>query len=168
VRPGAAKLEGSKSVMLLPGTHTIRAREDGYQDCTHSLRVEPGRTEVVAVHLVRNPAERFPAVTATVKTNVEPSRAGVFMDGEYVGHAGEFKGPGRGMEVAPGTHRIKITLPGYQTFETDVNPIANQTVEVKTMLAQINAPLTPPLVKAPASPASPSAESRAKGGPVGQ
>jgi hypothetical protein len=50
------------------------------------------------------------------------------------------------MLVAPGVHRIRIALPGYQTFETDINPIANQNVEIKTELIKNGAPLTEPLV----------------------
>jgi len=50
------------------------------------------------------------------------------------------------MLVAPGPHRIKIALPGYQTFETDINPTANQKVEIKTELAKSGAPPAGPLV----------------------
>ena len=56
------------------------------------------------------------------------------MDGLFVGHVGEFEGAGRGLLVAPGEHRIKIALPGYQAFETEVNPLPNQNVEIKTDL----------------------------------
>ena len=59
------------------------------------------------------------------------------------------------MLVAPGTHRIKIALPGYQTFETDIDPLANQKVEIKTDLVKNGAPLVGPLVKVEASDATP-------------
>jgi len=96
----------------------------------------------------------LPSVTATVKIAVSPSRAAVFLDGPFVGHVGEFEGAGRGMLVAPGAHQIRIALPGYQTFETDINPIANQKVEIKTELVKNGAPLTEPLVKTEASDAT--------------
>jgi hypothetical protein len=70
----------------------------------------------------------------------------VFLDGLFVGHVGEFEGVGRGMLVAPGTHQIKIALPGYQTFETAISPIADQKVEIKTDLIKNGAPLTEPMV----------------------
>ena len=63
----------------------------------------------------------MPAVMSTVKITINPSRAAVFLDGLFVGHVGEFEGAGRGMLVAPGTHKIKVALPGYQTFETEIN-----------------------------------------------
>jgi PEGA domain len=76
------------------------------------------------------------SVTASVKVTVNPSRATVLMDGVFVGNVGEFEGLGRSMLVAPGAHKIKIALPGYQTFETDINVIANQKLEIKTDLAK--------------------------------
>jgi hypothetical protein len=91
---------------------------------------------------------------------VNPSRAAVFLDGLFVGHVGEFEGAGRGMLVAPGTHQIRIALPGYQTFETDINPIANQKVEIKTELVKNGVPLTEPLVKTETSDAKPPSDAR--------
>jgi PEGA domain len=57
-----------------------------------------------------------------------------------VGHVGEFNGVGKALLVAPGKHRIKISLPGYQTFETEISLTANQKFQLKTDL--IKAPLT--------------------------
>lgn len=94
-------------------------------------------------------------MTATIKLAVNPSRAAVFLDGLFVGHVGEFEGLGRGMLVAPGTYQIRIALPGYQTFETDINLLANQKVEIKTDLAKSSAPPAGLLVKTEASVATP-------------
>ena len=149
------ELKGSKKVLLLPGEHVITVRQDGYQDFTERIHVQPGETEVVRVAMEKAPTGPLPDVTAVVKIAVNPSRAAVFLDGLFVGHVGEFEGLGRGMLVAPGTHRIKIALPGYQTFETDIDPLANQKVEIKTDLVKNGAPLVGPLVKAEASDATP-------------
>jgi hypothetical protein len=145
------ELKGSKKVLLLPGEHVIAVRQDGYQDFTQKILVQPGQTQVVRVVMEKGLTGPLPDVTATVKIAVNPSRAAVFMDGLFVGHVGEFEGAGRGMLVAPGTHRIKIALPGYQTFETDINVIANQKLEIKTDLAKSDAPLAGPLVNPDAS-----------------
>src|SRR5580692_3349197 len=141
------ELKGSKKVLLLPGEHVITVRQDGYQDFTERILVQPGQTKVIRVAMEKAPTGPLPDVTATVKITVTPSRAAVFLDGLFVGHVGEFEGMGRGMLVAPGTHQIKIALPGYQTFQTDVNPLANQKVEIKTELVKTGAPLAGPLVK---------------------
>jgi PEGA domain len=130
------ELKGSKKVLLLPGDHTITVKQDGYQDFVQRVTLQPGEKRVVAVAMIKGASGAMPAVTATVKIVVNPTRAAVFVDGLFVGHVGEFDGAGRGMLVAPGTHTIKIALPGYQTFETQISPLANQKVEVKTDLVK--------------------------------
>src|SRR6202451_3671607 len=97
------ELKGSKKVLLLPGEHAISVRQDGYQDFTARILVQPGQKEIVRVAMEKAPTGPLPDVTATVKIAVNPSRAAVFLDGLFVGHVGEFDGLGRGMLVAPGT-----------------------------------------------------------------
>src|SRR5271167_2085615 len=140
------ELKGSKKVLLLPGEHVITLRQDGYQDFTERVVLQPGQKEVVRVAMEKAPTGPLPSVTATVKIALNPSRAAVFLDGLFVGHVGEFEGAGRGMLVAPGPHRIRIALPGYQTFDTEINPTANQKVEIKTELAKSDAPPAGPLL----------------------
>ena len=130
------ELKGSKKVLLLPGQHTITVKQDGYQDFVQRVALQPGEKRIVSVAMVHAATGPMPVVTAEVKIAVNPSRAAVFLDGLFVGHVGEFEGGGRGMLVAPGQHKIKIALPGYQTFETQINPQAHQKVEVKTELVK--------------------------------
>jgi hypothetical protein len=49
--------------------------------------------------------------------------------------------------VAPGPHQIQIALPGYATFETDINAQPRQKVEVKTDLVKSEVPLAEPLLQ---------------------
>ena len=140
------ELKGSKKVLLLPGDHEIVVRQAGYKDFTEDVVVQPGEKQVVAVSMQRAPAWQYPDTRAEVKIEINPSRAAVFVDGAFVGHVGEFKGGGRAMLVAPGAHQIRVALPGYQTFETDINPLANQKVEIKTDLVKNSAPLAEPLL----------------------
>jgi hypothetical protein len=48
----------------------------------------------------------------------------------------EFGGVGKALLVEPGKRRIRIMLPGYQTFETDIDLVANQKSIVKTGLVK--------------------------------
>jgi hypothetical protein len=138
------ELKGSKKVMLLPGDHEISVRQAGYQDFTRHVTVQPGATQVIQVAMQKAATGAMPAITAEVKLSVNPSRAAVFLDGQFIGHVGEFQGAGHGLLIAPGAHKIKIALPGYKTFESDINPIANQKVEVKTELQKSEQPLDDP------------------------
>ena len=148
------ELRGSKSVLLLPGEHIITVRQDGYQDFTEHVQIQPGQTEVVRVAMEKALTGSLPPQLAMVKVEVNPSRAAVFVDGLYVGHAGDFGGMGRGMLVAPGLRKIKIALAGYQTFVTDINASAHQKVEIKTYLLRNDGPLGAPLVVKEASTAT--------------
>jgi hypothetical protein len=96
--------------------------------------LEPGQKHVIQVAMQKNPAAQFPDATAQIKMSVSPNRAAVFVDDQFVGHVDEFDGPGQALLVAPGKRRVKITLPGYRTFETELNLLAEQKFELKTDL----------------------------------
>lgn len=138
------ELKGSKKVMLLPGEHNISVRQNGYQDFTQTVMVRPGEKQVVPVAMVKAATGPMPAIWSEVKIAVSPSRAAVFLDGRFVGHVGEFEGVGHALLVAPGDHKIKIALPGFKTFETEINPSLNQKVEVKTDLLKDTSPTGDP------------------------
>ncbi len=141
------ELTGSKKVMLLPGKHTVLIRQAGYKDFTDEVTLQPGKKHVISVAMKKAITGLPLHVTSTVKISGYPSRAAVFVDGLYVGHVDEFNGMGRAMLVAPGVHRITIALPGYETFEAEINPQPEQKVEIKTDLLKSNAPLAAPLLE---------------------
>ena len=141
------ELKGAKKVLLLPGDHTISVRQNGYQDFTKTILVRPGEKQVVQVVMMKAPTGQMPVIWSEVKIAVSPVRAAVFLDGRFVGHVGEFAGTGRALLVAPGDHKIKIALPGFQTFETEINPAPKQKVEVKTELLKSITPIEDPSLK---------------------
>ena len=128
------ELKGSKKVVLLPGQHEIAVKQAGYHDFTQKVILEPGQKHVIQVAMQKNPAAQYPEATAQIKMSVSPNRAAVFLDDQFVGHVDEFDGPGQALLLAPGKHRVKITLPGYRTFETELNLLAEQKFELKTQL----------------------------------
>jgi len=130
------ELKGDKKVMLLPGEHEIRVRQGGYNDFVRTIVVEPGQMQTVQVAMQKTAGWTTPSATATLKLTVHPDRAAVFLDNWYVGHVGEFGGKFHSMEIAAGKHRVKIELPGYRTFETEVTLLPGQRSEVKTELVK--------------------------------
>ncbi|PYV24492.1 MAG: hypothetical protein DMG24_11315 [Acidobacteria bacterium] len=137
------ELRGSKKILLMPGEHAIVVRQAGYKDFESRVAVEPGQKVDLAVRMERDLRARYPNQTALVKILVRPERAAVFVDGLYEGHVDEFNGLGKGLLVSPGKHRFKITLPGYQDFETEVSLLANQRFELKTDLFGEQHPASP-------------------------
>jgi hypothetical protein len=125
-----------KRVMLLPGKHKVSVRESGYTNWESDLIVEPGQLQTMHVKMILAPGATEPSITSQLKITVQPSRAAVFVDGSYVGHAGEMGGALHSLLLSPGKHHIKVELAGYRTFETDVNLIAGQKSEIKTELVK--------------------------------
>jgi hypothetical protein len=105
--------------------------------------VEPGRKQLIRVAMERNLRMQIPTITAEIKLSVVPDRAALFVDGLFLGHVAEFGGVGRALLVAPGKHKITVSLPGYQTFETEINLVANQKFRVKTDLIKTSIQANP-------------------------
>jgi hypothetical protein len=131
-----SELKGSKKVLLVPGKHAVAVRQAGYKDFAQEVIVEPAGTTTVFVRMEMDPNASYPSVTGEVKLEVTPDRAGVFVDDKFAGYVHEFGGVKRKMLIAPGKHHIKIELPGYRSFDTDIAVEANQKVTVKTVLAK--------------------------------
>jgi hypothetical protein len=74
-----------------------------------------------------------------LKTKIDPGRAGVFIDGKYVGPAGNF-GMGRKYTVAAGDHEVKLSEPRYEDVVTKVTIKPGKTTD----LAQTMKALPPP------------------------
>jgi len=128
------ELHGSKKILLLPGEHDIAVRQDGYQDFTEKITVKPGEKQTVSVKMGKDPRFKMPSVFSEIKMSVTPDRAAVFVDGQFVGHVGEFGGVGKSLLVAPGHRKVTISLTGYQTFNTEIDLAANQKFQLKTDL----------------------------------
>ena len=130
------ELKGSKKILLLPGEHDITVRQGGYLDFVQKVLVHSGQTQTVDVKMEKDTRVQLPRITAEIKLDVNPHRAAVFVDGVFVGHVAEFIGVGKALLVTPGKRKIRISLPGYQTFETEIDLVANQKSTVKTDLVK--------------------------------
>ena len=74
--------------------------------------------------------------TGYVKAKVKPGRAGVFVDDEYVGPAGNY-GRTRKYAVSPGQHEIKLVEPRYEEKTVTVTVEAGRTTKIKEQLKPI-------------------------------
>jgi hypothetical protein len=80
--------------------------------------------------------------TGYLKTKVNPGRAGVFIDGKYVGPAANF-GVGRKYAVAPGEHEVRFSEPRYEDVVTKVTVQSGKTAKVSEKMKSV------PLAKPP-------------------
>jgi len=133
------ELKGDKKIMLLPGQHEISVRQTGYNNFKQILVVEPGRVHILHLQMTQDLRVSYPGSDAAeLKLNVKPDRAAVFVDDGYIGHAADFGGA---------FHRVKVELPGYRTFETEVNLLPRQKSKVETELVAGSILQAGPLIK---------------------
>lgn len=142
-----SELKGNKRVLLLPGDHDIVARQAGYRDFEQKITVEPAKAIELTIQLEKDPRVQYSKVTSEIKLDVQPDRAAVFLDGTFAGYVHEFGGLGRAMLVNPGKHQIKIALPGYRDFTTEVNLLPKQKYTVETKLIEGSITQADPAVK---------------------
>jgi hypothetical protein len=128
------ELKYDNKILLLPGEHEIAVRQSGYTDFRQKVIVEPRKRVVLQVVMQRDPRTHLPKETSQIKLQVTPERAAVFVDDAFAGTVGEFSGAGHGMLVSTGKHHIRIALPGYQDFDTEVSLLARQKITIKTDL----------------------------------
>ncbi len=80
--------------------------------------------------------------TGKLKTEVNPGRAGVFLDGKFLGPAANFK-MGRTYTVPAGDHELKLVEPRYKDFTTKVTVQAGKTTVFKQNMEPLPAPKPP-------------------------
>jgi len=130
------ELAGDKKLMLLPGKHEIVIRQAWYDEFVKQVILEPGQTHQVDVTLVKSARMPTRDATGELKIAATPSRAAVFVDGQYAGHVDEFEGVGKAMLLTPGQHRVRIALPGYLPFDTMVDLRPQQKLKIQTDLVK--------------------------------
>lgn len=77
-----------------------------------------------------------------LKTKIKPGRAGVFVDGKYMGPAANFR-VGRKYSVPPGEHEVTLVEPRYEEYSTKVSIAAGKTAVVSQELKALP-PAKPP------------------------
>ena len=130
------ELAGDKKLMLLPGKHEIVIRQAWYNEFVKEVILEPGQTHEVKVELVKSAQLPTKGATGELKIAATPSRAAVFVDGQYAGHVDEFDGVGKAMLLTPGQHHLRIALPGYLPFDTMVDLRPQQKLKIQTDLVK--------------------------------
>jgi len=130
------ELTGDRTVVLLPGKHTVVVRQAWYQDFTNEVVLEPGEVHKVKVVLARDGRMPAPEAKGELKISAVPTRAAVFVDEQFAGHVNEFDGVGKAMLLAPGKHRVRIALPGFLPFETVVDLHPRQKMKIQTELVK--------------------------------
>jgi hypothetical protein len=137
------ELKGDKKILLLPGEHSVVVKQDGYEDFRQNVLIQPGEKQLLSVKMTKDMRFEMPRVFSEIKLAVNPTRAAVFVDGLFVGHVGDFDGIAHSLLVAPGHRKVTISLPGYDTFQTEIDLAPNQKYQLKTNLLKSAVPTNP-------------------------
>jgi PEGA domain len=79
------------------------------------------------------------APDASVKLEVKPNQAEVYVDGYYAGIVDDFDGTFQRLRVAPGQHELELYLDGYRPAKQQIHLTADKTVKVKYTLEKLGA-----------------------------
>jgi hypothetical protein len=149
------------SLSIVPGHHTITLRTEGYTTRVIDIDARPGASYVFSDDLKRGEGEErvaleappepkgndFHATTATpapaqasvargrLRVHVEPEDAAVYLDGEYLGLAGELSRLHGSIPVATGSHRLEVVRPGFETSVTTIDVSGESVAEARVTLS---------------------------------
>ncbi len=96
---------------LAAGRHVVRLEQEGFAVWEQEYAFEPGSQQLSITLTARERAKASLAVFST------PEGANVAIDGTPTGRTT----PAQFEDLDPGTHRIRLTKPGYHAFETEVD-----------------------------------------------
>jgi PEGA domain len=129
------ELKGRKTLHLGLGSHEILVREVGYKDWSQRVTLAAGGLQNLVVKLDADPSVKYSVENAELKIHALPANAAVFVDGKYAGSVHDFGGIGHSMLLPPGKHEIKLSMPGYQDYTTEMDMAANQKYRIEAKLS---------------------------------
>ena len=84
-------------------------------------------------------------LTSSVRLQVSPKEADVFVDGYYAGQVDEFDGTFQRLRVEPGEHEIQLFLPGHRLYTQKVYLQPGNTFKVRHTMERVAAGEAEPL-----------------------
>ena len=82
---------------------------------------------------------RFAEPDASVRIEVKPKQAEVFVDGYYAGIVDDYDGAFQRLHVSPGEHEIELWLDGYRTMKQKVYLTRDNTFHIKYSMERLAA-----------------------------
>jgi hypothetical protein len=97
---------------------------------------------------------------ASVRLEVKPKQAEVYVDGYYAGIVDDFDGTFQRLHVPPGDHEIELWLEGYRTVRQRVHLQQDNTFRIKYQMEQLPAGQAPEPKPQPTAPPEGSSQPR--------
>ncbi len=96
----------ARKYSVTAGEHEVRLADPRYEDLVAKITVQPGKTTKVNQALKALPAPKPPY--GKIRTISADKYAAVFVNGKYMGHAGEFNNGVQGLMLNPGAYTVRI------------------------------------------------------------
>jgi hypothetical protein len=130
---------------LPAGEHEVRLTEPRYKEVVTKVTIQPGKTTVLEQNMEWGPGYRLPENAVweplppanppfgRLRAICEDKFAAVYLNGAFMGHAGEFNNWLQGVLINPGSYMVRIVpLSGKGGLEQQVKIEAGKTVVVRT------------------------------------
>ena len=95
------------------------------------VRAQPESSSIQPLHLSVPPRSLKPSASGTLRLDVSPDSAQVYVDGFYAGTVEDAAHSHGVLTMAAGWHRMEFRAAGYETLAANVTIIANGTVSYR-------------------------------------
>ena len=95
-----------RKYVVVTGEHEVRLSEPRYEDIVTRVTIQPGKTTKLSETMKSLPPAKPPF--GRLRTISPDKFAAVYVNGKFMGHAGEFNNPLQGLMLNPGTYAVKV------------------------------------------------------------
>jgi len=106
----AANFGAGQKYKVAAGDHEITLSEPRYEDVVTKVTIQAGKTTKLSQTMKALPLAKPPF--GRLRTSAPDKFSAVYVNGKFMGHAGEFNNPLQGLLLNPGTYAVKIVPPG--------------------------------------------------------
>jgi hypothetical protein len=118
----AANFRVGRKYPVSPGEHEIRLEEPRYEDVVTKVTIRPGKTTTVAETMKARPLAKPPF--GLLRTMSTDKFAPVYINGHFMGHAGEFNNSVQGLRLNPGSYLVRIGEGREETVKIETEKVA--------------------------------------------
>lgn len=128
----AANFRVDRKYALTPGPHTVRLSEPRYKDHTTTINIDAAKTTQIGHVMEKLPLPEPPFGMLQLVKGTHSKFSAVFLNGQFMGHVGEYDNSVQGQLVKPGEYQLKVLSPEGQTIQEEkISVQANVTTKVR-------------------------------------
>ncbi|HXN49299.1 MAG TPA: PEGA domain-containing protein [Bryobacteraceae bacterium] len=125
----AANFRIARKYAVPAGEHEVKLDEPRFEAATTKVQIVAGKTTVVKETLKELPLAKPPFGRLRVETADKYSA--VFVEGKFMGHAGEFNNPVQGLLLNPGDYTVKVVPVSGPEHEEKIKIDADKVTIIK-------------------------------------